>query len=118
MSTFRIAQLSDIHCGSPHFVPELLEQAIDEVNELCPDVVVISGDLTNDGFRGEYELAAEYLGRIACERMIVIPGQPRLAQRGLRALRGALRRAPLRAPPRTACRSWPWTRRSPTSTTA
>ncbi|HEU0025186.1 MAG TPA: metallophosphoesterase [Thermoleophilaceae bacterium] len=70
----RIAQLSDIHCGSPHFVPDLLEQAIAEVNELRPDVVVVSGDLTNDGFRGEYELAAEYLARIECERMIVIPG--------------------------------------------
>ena len=72
--TFRIAQLSDIHCGSPHFVPDLLDRAIAEVNELCPDVVVVSGDLTNDGFRGEYELAAEYLGRINCERMIAIPG--------------------------------------------
>ena len=71
---FRIAQLSDIHCGSPHFVPDLLDLAIEEVNELCPDVVVVSGDLTNDGFRGEYELAAEYLSRIVCEQMIVIPG--------------------------------------------
>ena len=74
MTPFTIAQLSDLHCGSPHFVPELLDQAIDEVNELEPDVVVISGDLTDDGLRGEYELAAEYLARIACERMIVIPG--------------------------------------------
>ena len=39
-----------------------------------PDVVVVSGDLTGDGFRGEYELAREYLDQIDCERMIVIPG--------------------------------------------
>ncbi|MBN1529445.1 MAG: metallophosphoesterase [Thermoleophilaceae bacterium] len=71
---FRIAQLSDPHCGSPHFVPELLDRAIEEVNELEPDVVVVSGDLTSDGLRAEYELAAEYLDRVACERMIVIPG--------------------------------------------
>jgi 3',5'-cyclic-AMP phosphodiesterase len=74
VSSFTIAQLSDLHCGSPHFVPDLLDQAIEEVNELAPDVVVVSGDLTNDGFRGEYELAAEYLARLGCERMIVIPG--------------------------------------------
>jgi 3',5'-cyclic AMP phosphodiesterase CpdA len=74
VTPLRIAQLSDIHCGSPHFVPRLLEQAIEEVNELSPEVVVVSGDLTNDGFRGEYELAAEYLAGIACDRMIVIPG--------------------------------------------
>ena len=69
-----IAQLSDLHCGSPHFVPSLLDRAIVEVNELRPDVVVVSGDLTGDGFRGEYELAREYLDQIDCERMLVIPG--------------------------------------------
>ena len=69
-----IAQLSDLHCGSPHFVPSLLDRAIVEVNELEPDVVVISGDLTGDGFRGEYELAREYVDKIDCERMMVIPG--------------------------------------------
>ena len=37
-------------------------------------MVIVSGDLTGDGFRGEYELAREYLDRIECERMIVIPG--------------------------------------------
>ena len=71
---FTIAQLSDLHCGSPHFVPSLLDRAIVEVNELEPDVVVVSGDLTGDGLRGEFSWRAEYLSRIACERMIVIPG--------------------------------------------
>ena len=28
MSTITIAQMSDLHCGSPHFVPSLLERAI------------------------------------------------------------------------------------------
>jgi 3',5'-cyclic-AMP phosphodiesterase len=69
-----IAQLSDLHCGSPHFVPSLLDRAIVEVNALEPDVVVISGDLTGDGFRGEYELARGYLDKIACGRILVIPG--------------------------------------------
>lgn len=40
-----IAHISDLHCGHPHFVPEMLDQAIDEINELEPDVVVVSGDL-------------------------------------------------------------------------
>ena len=71
---FTIAQLSDPHCGSPHFVPSLLDRALVEINELQPDVVVVSGDLTSDGLRGEYQLARDYLDRIDCERMIVIPG--------------------------------------------
>ena len=74
MSPFTIAQLSDIHCGSPHFVGSLLERAIDEVNELEPDVVIVSGDLTADGFRDEYEEARDYLSTLACKRKIVIPG--------------------------------------------
>lgn len=69
-----IAHLSDLHCGSPFFVPSMLARAIDEVNELEPDVVVVSGDLTNEGFVQDYELAREYLDRFECEHVVVIPG--------------------------------------------
>ena len=74
MTPFTIAQISDLHCGSPHFVPTLLERTIDELNQLEPDLVLVSGDVTNDGLRQEYELARDYVARIACERTIVIPG--------------------------------------------
>jgi 3',5'-cyclic AMP phosphodiesterase CpdA len=74
MSEFTIAQLSDLHCGSPHFVPSLLDRAIGEINELAPDIVIVSGDLTADGYREEYELAQQYIGRLDCEDPIVIPG--------------------------------------------
>jgi 3',5'-cyclic AMP phosphodiesterase CpdA len=72
--TFSIAHISDLHCGSPHFQPELLDRTIEEINELRPDVTVVSGDLTTDGFKPEYEEAQHYLDRINCEDMIVIPG--------------------------------------------
>jgi 3',5'-cyclic-AMP phosphodiesterase len=71
---FKIAHLSDIHCGSPHFQPELLERAIEEINELRPDLTIVSGDLTTDGFKAEYELAREYLDRIDSDDLIVVPG--------------------------------------------
>ena len=51
---FIIAHLSDLHCGSPYFVANLLERAIMEINELEPDVVVCSGDLTTFGYKQEY----------------------------------------------------------------
>lgn len=70
----RIAHLSDLHCGSPFFVPSLLTRAIEEINSLEPDVVVVSGDLTGEGFIDEYELAASYLERFDCEKIVVIPG--------------------------------------------
>jgi 3',5'-cyclic AMP phosphodiesterase CpdA len=70
----RIAHISDLHCGSPHFQAELLERAIEEINELKPGVTVITGDLTADGFKGEYQIAREFVDRIECERLIVVPG--------------------------------------------
>src|SRR5438876_1193131 len=69
-----IVQLSDLHCGQQFFLPELLERAITETNELEPDVVVISGDLTSHGFKPEYELAKQYIDTIECESLVVIPG--------------------------------------------
>src|SRR4029078_11248262 len=72
--TFTIIQISDLHCGTQFFLPNLLERAITEVNDLEPDIVVCSGDLTTFGFKEEYALAKDYLDRIDCESVVVIPG--------------------------------------------
>ena len=55
-------------------MPDLLERAIAEVNELEPDIVVCSGDLTTFGFKEEYAQAKRYLDRIECEALVVVPG--------------------------------------------
>ncbi len=70
----RIAHLSDLHCGGPYFEPNLLERAIAEINELRPGIVVCTGDLTTLGFKHEYRLARQYLDRLECESLVVIPG--------------------------------------------
>ena len=72
--SFTIAQISDIHCGGPDFVPNLMERAVAEINELDPDIVICSGDLTTFGFKHEYAMAKEYLDRIECDAFVVIPG--------------------------------------------
>lgn len=71
---FKIIQISDLHVGSQYFVPELLEQTIDEVNSHKPDVVIVSGDLTAEGFLQEYQEAREYIGRVKCNDLMVVPG--------------------------------------------
>ena len=71
---FTIAQISDIHCGGPDFVPNLMERAVAEINELDPDIVICTGDLTTYGFRPEFQQAREYLDKIACDAFVVIPG--------------------------------------------
>jgi len=69
-----IAQFSDLHCGGPRFDEHLLERVIREINEAEPDLVVVPGDLTADGYRDEYEIAVQHLEQIECENLIVIPG--------------------------------------------
>ena len=49
-----IVQLSDIHVGS-QFREDIFEKAIDEINSLKPEAVVITGDLTNEGLTEQYE---------------------------------------------------------------
>ncbi len=71
---FTIAHISDLHCGGPHFVPSLMERAISEINELAPNLVVCSGDLTTFGFKQEYMLAREYLDQLDCDSLVVVPG--------------------------------------------
>jgi Icc protein len=69
-----ICQISDIHCGSPYFIPDLLERSILEINDLDPTAVVVSGDLTDAGYRQEFETAAEYTRRFQSKNVMVIPG--------------------------------------------
>jgi 3',5'-cyclic-AMP phosphodiesterase len=69
----RIAHLSDIHCGEPTFQPEAMASIIDTINTIQPDVVVVAGDLTAAGYEWEFEIAADWLGRIEAQK-VVIPG--------------------------------------------
>ncbi|TET53620.1 MAG: metallophosphoesterase, partial [Actinobacteria bacterium] len=70
----QIAHLTDIHAGSPYFITNLMTRAIEELNELNPDVVIITGDLTNMGFRQEFTTAKAFIDKLKCKNIVVIPG--------------------------------------------
>jgi 3',5'-cyclic-AMP phosphodiesterase len=74
--SFLIAQLSDLHCGSPYFDPELMSAAAREVVALAPDVVLIGGDITAEGYANEFRAAATHLAPIIDSGLptVVIPG--------------------------------------------
>ena len=74
--SFLIAQLSDIHCGSPFFDPQLLRHAVEEVRSLAPDLVLVGGDLTTDGYAHEFRDAQSFLAPLFDAQLttIVIPG--------------------------------------------
>jgi 3',5'-cyclic AMP phosphodiesterase CpdA len=69
-----IAQLSDVHVGGGRHREELLQAAIDEVNEAAPDLVVIAGDVTDDGYPDQYALAKERMAALACQQVVYVPG--------------------------------------------
>jgi len=73
---FRIAQISDTHI-SPYgnFIEETFDWAVNDINRLDPqpDVVVHSGDVTNNGVLKEYELAVRKLGMLK-PKLLVAPG--------------------------------------------
>lgn len=68
-----IAHISDPHVGSPYFVPNLMNRVIVEINELAPDVVICSGDLTNEGYRQEYKNWVAYAERLKAP-LLTVPG--------------------------------------------
>jgi 3',5'-cyclic-AMP phosphodiesterase len=68
-----IAHISDPHLGSPYFVPNLMNRVIVELNELAPDAVVVSGDLTTEGYRPEYKAWLAYAERIEAP-LLTVPG--------------------------------------------
>jgi 3',5'-cyclic AMP phosphodiesterase CpdA len=62
---FVIAQLSDIHIGGPsRGSGERFSQAIDEINAMTrrPDLVLLTGDLTHNATREEWDELQERLG--------------------------------------------------------
>src|SRR2546423_4869264 len=69
-----IAQISDVHVGGGRYRQELLRTAIDEINEAEPDLVVVAGDLTDDGYPDQYPVARDELARIACEQVVRVRG--------------------------------------------
>ena len=68
-----LIQISDIHVGS-QFQESVFEKVISEVNELKPDAILISGDLTNEGLIKEYEKCKKLISQFNCKKIITISG--------------------------------------------
>ena len=68
-----IVQLSDIHVGS-QFREDVFEKVIKEVNSLKPDSVIITGDLTNEGLKEQYEKCKTLVSEINVDKIIAISG--------------------------------------------
>ena len=68
-----IVHMSDLHIGFAQFREDILLNTINKINKLNPDAVVISGDITENGYYREFIKAKEYLD-LLMPPTIVIPG--------------------------------------------
>ena len=69
-----IAQLSDLHVGGDRYRQELLRAAIGEINRAEPDLVVVAGDVTEDGYPDQYPVVKAELDALTCPQVVVVPG--------------------------------------------
>lgn len=68
-----LIQISDVHCG-PMLRNETLRTAMKEINELSPDVILVTGDLTENGLISEFELASKELKKLRAKKIIYLSG--------------------------------------------
>ncbi|HIP85167.1 MAG TPA: metallophosphoesterase, partial [Pyrodictium sp.] len=69
-----IAHISDLHVESENYSKELEERLIGYIGELRPDIVVVTGDLTDDGYVHEYRAAVRLLSRFKARKILAVPG--------------------------------------------
>ena len=63
----RIVHLSDLHVGS-QFLSEKFRVLLSEINALDPDVIIVTGDLTNEGLLKEYEECRSLLSQFTTKK--------------------------------------------------
>ncbi len=67
----KIVHLSDIHFGTADLA--VAERAVKKINEMAPNLVVVSGDLTQRAKSREFIAAREFLDQLPGPQ-IVVPG--------------------------------------------
>jgi 3',5'-cyclic AMP phosphodiesterase CpdA len=70
----KIIQVSDLHVSGSYFVPEWGDLVVDRINSINPDLLIISGDITDDGHMFEYEKAVEFVNRFKVKNRFMVPG--------------------------------------------
>lgn len=70
----KIAHISDIHASKSYFLTDVADKVVDWVNDIKPEILIISGDLTMDAFEPEFKQAKEFIDRIKAKEKIIVPG--------------------------------------------
>lgn len=68
-----IVHISDLHISDGDFDEEIFLDAVEEINNLNPDMIILTGDITNNGYYKQYERATKYLEMFESP-LFAIPG--------------------------------------------
>lgn len=87
----KIAHISDLHLTGPNFVSQWGENVVDILSSMKPEILTITGDLTDDGYIHEYDIAKAYIDRIKIKNKIIVPGNHDARNEGYKILEEILR---------------------------
>jgi len=67
-----VLQISDTHFGTEQ--PHVIEALLELVRQQPPDIVVMSGDITQRARRSQFRTARQFVKRLAASKVLVLPG--------------------------------------------
>lgn len=81
----KILHMSDLHFGEYKFQEELKDNLLEQVIEENPDMIIISGDVTSQGYVEEYVQAKEFINELkSTAETYVVPGNHDACNVGIR----------------------------------
>ncbi|MDY6787644.1 MAG: metallophosphoesterase [candidate division WOR-3 bacterium] len=70
----KIMHISDIHKTGSFFVKEWGDKIKQCIEDESPELVIVTGDITDNGYLYEYEEAKNFLDGLNADNMLVVPG--------------------------------------------
>jgi putative phosphoesterase len=81
----KIVQMSDLHFEEYKFSEELKNNLLEQVSDENPDLIIISGDITAQGYVNEFIKAKEFIDELkSTAEVYVVPGNHDACNVGLR----------------------------------
>ncbi|GAA0695007.1 metallophosphoesterase family protein [Marinobacterium maritimum] len=68
----RMIQLSDLHFGTER--PEVVTALVEVIHQLEPDLLLLSGDITQRARRAQFQACERFLARLPLTPLLAVPG--------------------------------------------
>ena len=68
-----IAHISDLHISPSGFDEKVYLQVVEEINKLKPDMIILTGDITDVGYYKDFQKAVKYLDMFDAP-LFAVPG--------------------------------------------